>query len=51
MNVHIIFHLGEIRRRCQGLLHKTGEKQASWRKYGNKWNVYGDKEGAIEMEF
>lgn len=34
-----------------GLLHKTGEKQASWRKNGNKWKVYGDREGAIEKEF
>lgn len=34
-----------------GLLNKTGEKHASWRKSRNKWTDYGDREGAIEMEF
>lgn len=33
--------------RIGGLLHKIDEKQASWRKNGNKWKGYGDREEPI----
>lgn len=45
-----ILYFTEVRlegARRGGLLHKTDEKQASWRKNGNKWKVYGDWEEAV----